>query len=499
MGEGIARRHFLGYGLGLGSFLIMSPKRFFLTNLGVAKQEYEVATRTLGKTLRPVTTFGLGGQASIQWTGPGINPVGLIVKAIELGTTYLDTSNVYGPSQENFCKAFRRLNLIPGEPGYDEALRRKIFLASKTMMRYTAPFEGNMGPGSRSNGAEVKGAIDDVKRSLTLMFGNGKGEYPKESYLDLVQIHNIQSFEQVDAVYAGLKYPDPKAGPIGALAGLLDLKEGTNRTGFNPGHERLINHIGITGHWNSPAHMYAIQKDDQGILDTILIAINVNDRLYFNHQYNAIPVAKAKGMGVIAMKLFADGAFYGKRLAFSNTPEDVIHSVGSQAFPSELAVHYSLSIPGVDTAIMGIGNERQLLANFKAAQLNEPLSEPKRREIEGRAKEALRAGTNYFQRPYEGLSEPRNVRVEIDLPYGKKDLDVRVLWDTAYAGDEPLERYEILKDGKPFKLLKARPQISLEPFIIADTLPKEAAHTYQVLVIDRANRTKAGPEVVART
>lgn len=498
MGEGIARRRFLGYGLGLGSILVMSPKRFFTTNLGAAEQETGVVTRTLGKTLRPVTTFGLGGQASIQWTGPGIDPVALITKAIGLGTTYLDTSNVYGPSQANFGKAFRRLNLIPGESGYDEALRQTIFLASKTMMRYVAPFEGDLGPGSRSNGAGVKGAIDDVKRSLTLMFGDGKGAYPKGSYLDLVQIHNIQSFEQVDAIYAGLKDPDPKAGPIGALAGLLDLKEGTNRTGFNPGHERLIRHIGITGHWNSPAHMYAMQKDDQGILDTILIAVNVNDRLYFNHQYNAIPVAKAKGMGVIAMKLFADGAFYGKKPVFSSTPNDVVHTVGSQAFPSDLAVRYSLSIPGVDTAIMGIGNESQLLANFKAAQLNEPLSEPKRREIEERAKEALGVGTNYFQRPYEGLSEPRNVRVEIDLPYGKKDLDVRVLWDSAYAGDEPLERYEIHKDGKPFKRLEAKPQISLEPFFITDTLPKGAAHTYRVLVVDRANRTKASSEIVAK-
>lgn len=37
----------------------------------------------------------------------GIDPVALIAKAIMLGTTYLDTSNVYGPSQANFGKAFQ--------------------------------------------------------------------------------------------------------------------------------------------------------------------------------------------------------------------------------------------------------------------------------------------------------------------------------------------------------------------------------------------------------
>jgi hypothetical protein len=73
------------------------------------------------------------------------------------------------------------------------------------------------------------------------------------------------------------------------------------------------------------------------------------------------------------------------------------------------------------------------------------------------------------------------------------------MWDSAYAGDEPLVRYEILKDGKPFKKTEARPQTSLEPFFVLDALPKEAAHAYQVLVIDRANRTKASSEMVVRT
>lgn len=498
MEQGMPRRKFFGYGLGLGTVLIARPWDIIGGIASASEAPRALMTRMLGKTNREVTTFGLGGQASLQWTPEGVDPVSLIAKAIQLGTTYLDTSNVYGPSQENFGKAFRRLGLTPGEPGYNEGARRRIFLASKTMMRYATPFEGDLGPGSRSNGEGIKGAIDDVKRSLSLIFGDGKGRYPKGAYLDLVQIHNIQSFEHVDAIYSGLDNPDSNQGPIGALAGLLDLRDGTNRTGFNPDNQRLIRHIGITGHWNSPAHMYAMQKDSKGILDTLLVAVNANDRLCFNHQYNAIPVAKAKGMGVIAMKVFADGAFYGKSPKFSSTPSDVVHSVGSDAFPSKLAVGYSLSIPGVDTAIMGIGNERQLLANIQAAQLEEPLSEGERRAIEGRAKESLGMGTNYFQRPYEGLGAPRDARIELDMPYDKKDLDVRILWDTAYAGDEPLAFYEVLKDGKPFKRLQAVPQTSLESFFVKDTLAKGAAHTYQVRVIDKEGRSRTTQEMLAK-
>ena len=91
----------------------------------------ERITRRLGRTGRQITTLGLGGQASIQWPGEGIDPVAIIEKAVRLGVTYLDTSNIYGPSQKHFGRAFRRLGLVPGAPNYDAELRGRIFLASK--------------------------------------------------------------------------------------------------------------------------------------------------------------------------------------------------------------------------------------------------------------------------------------------------------------------------------------------------------------------------------
>jgi len=74
-------------------------------------------------------------------------------------------------------------------------------------------------------------------------------------------------------------------------------------------------------------------------------------------------------MGVIGMKVFADGVFYGKEPRFSFMPNDVILSVGSKEFPSDLLIKYSLSVPGVDTVIIGIGNVAQLNANIEAANL----------------------------------------------------------------------------------------------------------------------------------
>jgi len=81
-------------------------------------------TRSFGKLNFDVTTLGLGGQASLQWTSPTEDPVEIILKAFKLGVNYFDTSNYYGPSQTNFGRAFRKLNLIPGQPGYNEKLRK---------------------------------------------------------------------------------------------------------------------------------------------------------------------------------------------------------------------------------------------------------------------------------------------------------------------------------------------------------------------------------------
>ena len=80
--------------------------------------------------------MGLGGQSSLQWTPEGVDPVKIVLKAFDLGINYFDTSNLYGPSQTIFGKAFQIKNLIPGSVNYDEALRSSIFITTKTHLRY---------------------------------------------------------------------------------------------------------------------------------------------------------------------------------------------------------------------------------------------------------------------------------------------------------------------------------------------------------------------------
>ncbi len=419
--------------------------------------------RKFGNLGFDVTTIALGGQASLQWTPEDVDPVPIILKAFKLGINYFDTSNLYAGSQLNYNKAFKILKLIPGEDGYNDELRKSIWLTSKTAMRWGKPgWERIENVRNSSNGENVQCAVDDVKRSLTQIFGDGQGWYPEGAYLDMVLIHTLQTKEEVDVLYKGLETPLNPEDNFGALVALRDLRDGTNLTGMNPKNEKLIKHIGFSGHANPPAMMDMIQRDEYGILDGMLIAINANDKLKMNMQHNVIPVAEAKGMGIIGMKVFADAAMYHKEPRWSQTPADVFRQIGTPELPSRSLIEYSVTTPGVHTLIIGIGQidddpmKCQLVQNFYAAQIEtEGMSTEERKRIEEQAK-VIKPGSNYFQViPKEGLTGPQDL----------KKIDNKLIWNTAYAGDEPVSHYEIIAGGKMVGKVDHKPQVlKSQPF-----------------------------------
>ncbi len=439
-----------------------------------------------------VTSIGLGGQASLQWTPEDVNPVPIILKAFKLGINYYDTSNLYGPSQRNFNKAFQQLNLIPGKEGYNEELRKSIWLTSKTCMRWGKPgWPERENVKSRSNGKEVQCAVDDLKRTLTQVFGDGEGFYPEGAYLDMMLIHTLENIHEVDVLYEGLDTPLDPEGNFGALVALRDFRDGTNLTGMNPKNEKLIRNIGFSGHHDPPAMMEMIQRDDYGILGGMLIAINANDKLQFNMQHNVIPVAEAKGLGIIGMKTFADAAMYHKEPRWSRDSKDVFRKVGTPELPSRPLIEYSLTTPGVHTLIIGIGQihddpmKCQLVQNFYAAQI-EPngLSAEERNKIEKLAAGIKEGKTNYFQLPKVGLSAPR------ELTMTKEGKMNRLSWQTAYAGDDPLKEYEIMIDDEKIGTVAHKPQVlKKEPFRFET---ERSGNKIAVVAIDTAgNRAEA--------
>ncbi|MGC9970597.1 MAG: aldo/keto reductase [Bryobacteraceae bacterium] len=462
----VSRREVLAALGALPAASVLGPGRLY------AQAAARFPRRLLGRTGRLVTPLALGGQGSLQWTKPGIDPADIIVRAVQLGVNYLDSANAYGSSQANYGEAFRRLHLAPSAPDYDPALRQSLYVATKTTRRF-ALNPAVPGPA----------AVDDLKRSLTFMFGDGKGFIPDGAYLDAIQIHNLMSLEQVNQIYEGLaERGAQKLERIGALAGLLDYRDGTDYTGLNPEHQHYVRHIGITGHLSSPVLMSALRRDAGNIIDTLLVALNANDRLCSSHQNNVLPLAVSRGLGVIAMKVFSDGAFYGKQPRFSRAAEDVILSVGKpDAISYADLVRCPLSLPGVSCAIIGTGQinrdkpeSDQLVANLAAAMKDMP-SEAERRRIEKEAETRHGAATNYFQEKQPGIVQPSDVRVT-------RDGDRAVIqWNTALAGPEPLRSYEILAGNRLLLSLPFRPQLTEAP--LAASLPSSAIGADTVTVV----------------
>ncbi|MDZ8119109.1 aldo/keto reductase [Pontiella agarivorans] len=455
-------------------------------------------TRSFGRIEHNVTTMGLGGQASLMWTPADVNPEAIIHKALDRGINYFDTSNIYGQSQTLIGKVFREHGLVAGLPGYSESKRRSIFLTSKTGLRLAKGYINGNVIGS-TDGPKGSHALDDVRRTLTQVFGDGKGYYPPGSYVDMVLIH-YTGYPQIDKyLYLGMDRPDPADEMIGAFAGLRDLRDGTNLTGLNPKHEKLIRYIGISGHSDPMQMMKIIQQDQYGLLDGILVPANANDKLHKNMQNNVIPVAKAKGLGVVGMKVFSDGAMYSKDAKFTEVPDEVVRSVGSKYMPSESLVKYSLTVPGVDVVIMGIGQidntdsrNCQLEQNLQAAQIGRNgLSQLDREEIEQMAGRIKDGKTNYFQLPQESMSAPNHLKME------QKSNQITFTWDTAFADKHIITHYDIVKNDVKIAQVKHTPQINETPFHFKDTRGQNN-EVYKIVTVDAAGHTAESKEFIAK-
>ena len=242
--------------------------------------------------------------------------------------------------------------------------------------------------------------------------------------------------------------------------------------------------------------MYALQRDASSITDTLLVAVNANDRKYSSHQFNVLPVAVARGLGVIAMKVLADGVFYGKAPRFSRYPSDVIVSVGHPGAVSHADfIRYALSIPGLSCAIIGAGHidranpeADQLVANMTAALADDVAA------IHG-------TETNYFNERQYGMTQPANVEVRQD---GDR---VVVSWDTALAGAEPIRSYNLYAGERLLLSMPFRPQTTLAPLVA--WVPAAAVSQASIRVVASENPAlprlspsgfwrRQGPRVPAR-
>ena len=488
----VSRRNFIASSAAASVGLLSAPYLSF-GQVGVARP----MTRGFGRLNFDVTTMGLGGQAAVQWPSPGQDAVDIIAKAWKLGINYFDTSNGYGFSPWNYGRAFRLLNMAPGQPGYDEKLRQSMWITTKTSSPWARNPKVTLGPALGGGDCSV---VDDLKRSVAVLFGDGEASYPPGAYIDMMLAHGLRTMDAVDAYMTGLDRPDPKAEVIGAFAALRDYRDGTNLTGLNPKGERLVRHIGFSCHDPAVA-MELLQRDTGNVVEGMLIPLNANDFNYFNYQNNAIPVAAAKNVGVILMKLFSRGNFYLPGTLLSRSPDTAYREIGSKAMPSRPLVEYGLSTPGVHVAIIGIDHidpdprRCQLTQNLSASQIAPgSLSATDRRAIEAMASQIKDGATNTpFQPANRNMSAPREVTGSQEMRNGQRI--VRVAWQGAYAGIDPLAEYQVWRGNVNVGKMPHRPQTTKAPFVYEETVADRAGHRYRVIAVDAGGQMMPSSDV----
>ena len=109
--------------------------------------------------------------------------------------------------------------------------------------------------------------------------------------------------------------------------------------------------IGITGHARPELLAHALTRYP---FDAVLVALGAADRLVTGPEAFLLPVATERNVGVIAMKVLGHGEFRNR----------------------ELALRYSLGLPGVSLAIVGMKTPAEIDEIAGLAAAYRPLAEP---------------------------------------------------------------------------------------------------------------------------
>jgi aryl-alcohol dehydrogenase-like predicted oxidoreductase len=257
-----------------------------------------------GSRVAPVTRLGMGGEGILRTFGRDAEARAAIEAALEEGVTYFESARAYLGSEAYLGRALG-------------ARRERVFLASKAHDR------------TRS------GARAMLEQSLRAL---------RTDCLDLWQFHDIREPAEVDALDE----------PAGAYAAFVEAKERGD-----------VRAIGVTGHYAPAVLRAAVERVP---FDAVLLPINpAEGSLSDGFERSVVPAARARGMAVVGMKVFARGGLLAPTGGL-NAPE---------------AMHYALAAD-VDVLVVGCDDADQVRANAAAARSYEGMSAERRGLLERR-------------------------------------------------------------------------------------------------------------------
>jgi uncharacterized protein len=263
--------------------------------------------RMLGQTGESVSILAFGGGSRFGMYKDKEAALAALNRALDLGITYVDTAHGYGgPNGESE----RRIGEVL------KTRRKGIFLATKIENRTRDGF------------------MRDLETSLKRL---------QMDQVDLVHIHSLSFADDLAKIEA----------PDGAMKGLIEAKE-----------QKLARFIGMTSHTDGPTLATAIGRHP---LDCVQMALNASRNGKFEE--TALPAARRKKLGIIAMKIAGQEFLLGEGPGKTNIDE---------------LLSYSVSLP-VTTGVIGmpkvadIDHNTSLLRHFK--RLNEDAMNRIRRQM----------------------------------------------------------------------------------------------------------------------
>jgi len=245
-------------------------------------------TRALGRTGANVSILAFGCGSRFLMYEDEAEALAVLNHAIESGITYLDTAYAYGDG-----KSETRVGKVM-------ATRRKdVWLATKIPDR----------------------TRDDFLRRL-----EGSLKRLQTDHVDLLHIHSVGRPDDLARIEA----------PDGALKGLLEARE-----------QKMARAIGMTSHTSGAVLAQAIERHD---LDCVQMALNACQNGRFEEL--ALPAARAKNLGVIAMKV---------------TGQEFLLGSADGKVDIDSLLRYSLSL-SVTTAVVGMPRKEMLDHNIEIAR-----------------------------------------------------------------------------------------------------------------------------------
>lgn len=275
-----------------------------------------LATRVLGRTGERVSMLALGCGSRLLMYEEEDKGVEVLDMAIKSGINYIDTAQSYGNGKSETWVG----KAIQGR-------RKGLFLATKTQAR----------------------TADDVfRRAEESLQRMGADQ------MDLLHLHSLGGPDDLETVEKNR-----------VMEALHKVKE-----------QGLTRFIGITSHTDPETLAKALERYD---VDCTQMALNaalqgmksgsgkmvINPAMSTSFEKTALPVAKKKNLGIIAMKTFAQ--------------EDII---GEDAPPAKL-LRYSLSLP-VSVVTMGVPKHEYLRENLATARSFTPMPAKEMKEFSHR-------------------------------------------------------------------------------------------------------------------